>query len=424
MKLDLQGVGMDMLQARKLVHRLVLTASAAVVVCTNAWGAGPTPDGEESADGLQVLHRFSETAYPRYGLVQASDGAFYGTTYNMGGKYNLGSVFRITVDSFKTVHSFDGDDGYGIGGPLTQASDGYLYGVTDRGGDFAAGTAYRLSLDGKFRVLFSFGDQSRTATPARTPQTRMIEGPDGTLYGTTLLGGNARSGDYGTIFRLTPKGKFSVLHHLRDNDGDPKGKREGRYPSAGLALAADGSFVGCTSQGGPNGGGTVFRLAVDGTFTVLHAFEGIAGSSYCYGDLLIDGANIFGTTMGGGDFGGGMLFRLSLAGDEFQVLHSFELDTGDGNSPMGGLTKGPDGALYGTTYTGGGGYFNGGTVFRCTPTGDLTILHSFGQWHDDGMIHDAALINGGLLMGADGYLYGTSVGGRQGTGGTVFRLPP
>ncbi len=403
-----------------LVAGSIIIAVTTLAVSEGSWGAEGVASRIE-ANPLEVVHRFKNNVYPTRGLVRASDGAYYGATYNAGGKFGYGSVFRVTLDSFATVHSFDGTDGYGIGGPLTQGTDGYLYGVADRGGTFSGGTAYRLTLDGKFRVLYSFGDPSRNASPARTPQTRVIEGPDGAFYGTTLLGGGKYGGDYGAIFRLTRQGKFSVLHYFRDNEDDPKSKREGRYPSSGLVLGADGSFYGCTSQGGPQLGGTVYRLAADGTFTVLHPFEGVQGNTYCWGDLLLDGTNLFGTTWSGGEYNGGTLFRVAISGADFEVLHSFAPYTGDGFSPMGGMVKAPDGTLYGTTYEGGELWYPGGTLFSYTASDGLVLQYSFGTDYDL-HLHGGSQVNGGLVLADDGSLYGTTVSGLS--GGTVFRFHP
>ncbi|HZR18003.1 MAG TPA: choice-of-anchor tandem repeat GloVer-containing protein [Verrucomicrobiae bacterium] len=149
--------------------------------------------------------------YPQEGLIQANDGSFYGTTYQSGGEAN-GSIFRMTPEGvFTTLHWFDCSQGEGIGPicRLMQTPDGGLYGTTFYGGASgcmgnSSGTAFRITTNGVFTTVVSFD-----RTNGANPQCGLILGRDRALYGsTTGLTGDA----YGTIFRLTTNGLLSTLH--------------------------------------------------------------------------------------------------------------------------------------------------------------------------------------------------------------------
>ncbi len=124
-----------------------------------------------------------------------------------------------------------------------------------------------------------------------------------------------------------------------------------------------------SSRGGASGYGTVFEVTPDGTETVLHSFTGGTDGSYPAAGLLRDAkGNLYGTTTGGGSDGYGTVFRVTMTGTE-TVLHSF---TGsDGYYPIAGLVKDANGNLYGTTEFGGS--HGSGTVFKVTRTGTETL---------------------------------------------------
>jgi len=193
-------------------------------------------------------------ANPGAGLMQGSDGNFYGTT-SQGGTENLGTVFKISMDgTLTTLASFTGTNGARPSGGLMQASDGDFYGTTFGGGASGAGTIFRITHDGRLSSLASF-------SPATGiwPQSGLVEGPDGNFYGTTSTFGPSGD-DHGTIFMVSPTGELTILLSFKGANG--------ANPSD-LALGSDGSFYGTTGEGGAKNYGTVYRLTRFPRFTSI-----------------------------------------------------------------------------------------------------------------------------------------------------------
>ncbi|MEQ1907958.1 MAG: choice-of-anchor tandem repeat GloVer-containing protein [Vicinamibacterales bacterium] len=265
---------------------------------------------------------------------------------------------------------------------------------------FSLWTAGWAAGQAPFSVLHEF---SGSATP-EGPTAAPIQARDGNFYGTTYRGGTF---NLGTIFRLTPTGVVSELHSF-------DGVNDGACPTAALLEAADGNFYGTTTQGGAIEAGTLFRLTPAGTFTVLNRFDGGRPSALVQGT---DG-NLYGTTTYGGH-GAGSAFRMALDGS-VTVLHSF-VESTEGSSPLG-LTLGPDGNFYGTTrFMDGPGYCTDcgkGTAFRMTPNGTLTVLHVFKDANEGGHPWGAT----GLIRAADGTFYGSVESGGAFGYGALFRL--
>ena len=443
-------------------------------VATN--GDGPYGQGNGtvfkiSPDGvLTILHSFTgsvdggDGAGP-YGLVQAADGSFYGTTA-YGGAYidwwgEYGTVFRIstngvltTLHSFGLNHSdplnFDYDDGMTPAGRLVQGSDGSFFGTTYNGpGPNGWGTVYRVSTNGEYAQLYSFAGTNDGARP----YAGLLEGSDGNLYGTTRYGGPGGSvSGAGTVFKIDTNGVLSSLYSFT-------GVNAGASPQARLVEGSDGSFYGTTQWGGTNGGnGTLFKMSTNGVFTSLYSFTGgndggnpqaalVQGSDgNFYGatssmvfrmtpagvlttlvsgfdssSALVQGSDgsFYGTSS---DYGndGGTVFRVSTNG-ALRTLHSF---TGtSGGAYPNGLVQGSDGNFYGTTRYGGlstysGSYLGFGTVFRMSASGALTTLYSFTgpPYYIDGENPVGALV-----QGRDGNFYGATSGGND-AAGTVFKI--
>ena len=282
------------------------------------------------------------------------------------------------------------------------------------------------------------------------PMAELIQGADGNYYTTTNIGGAGTCpGEVedqipgcGAVVKITPAGGLSVLYSF-PYDTSTSTAPDGWFPQAGLVQGKDGNFYGVTTIGGTTAGlcatsgcGTIFKLTPSGTVTLLHAF---CGSDGC-GSLTTDGSmplgrlvlgatgKLYGTTYAGsltdGEYNGGIIFSVSTTGSGYEVLHNFSGNTGsgDGWAPAAGLTRGTDGNFYGTTELGGsGGLDQGeGTVFKMTPAGKVTILHSFVG--SDGAGSDGSYPKGALVEASDGNFYGTCYsGGANGTG-TVFRI--
>jgi len=341
------------------------------------------------------------------------------------------------------IHNFGsvpgGGDGVQPNGPLLQASDGNFYTTTRAGGanscsGFACGTIVRVTPAGSEAVMYSFG---ASATDGYGSSAPLIQGSDGALYGTTAFGGIHGAG---TVFRITLAGAYTVLYSFGASASD------GTVPVSALVQGSDGNFYGTTSNGGANhcanipgsGGncGTVFRLTPTGVETVLHSFGGSPSDGVEPLGSLIQGSdgNFYGTTIDGGanscasgTHNCGTVFRITPAG-VVTILHSFGTSPADGLAPQGPLIQGSDGAFYGTTPSGGGGtcghQFGCGTVFRITPAGTVTILYAFAtiNGRSDGYGPSPFLTQAG-----DGNFYGTTHSGGAvpaDSNGTVFRLTP
>jgi uncharacterized repeat protein (TIGR03803 family) len=208
-------------------------------------------------------------ANPAAALVQGSDGYFYGTTYG-GGTNGNGTVFQIgTNGTLITLCSFTVIDGAGPSG-LVQGSDGNFYGTTVDAGPDGGGTVFKISSSGALTTLYSFTGGNDGANP----QAGLVQGSDGYFYGTTEY--NSYQGGFpggpsgaGTVFKISTNGALTTLYAfgtVTNADGDPL---DGANPHAGLVQGSDGSFYGTTLQGGTNGVGTVFRLAIVPEFQVV-----------------------------------------------------------------------------------------------------------------------------------------------------------
>ena len=255
-------------------------------------------------------------------------------------------------------------------------------------------------------TLYPFGN---SITDGQNPDADLID-TSGNFYGTTIHGGE---NGYGTVFKLTPSGSETVLYSFGSSSAD------GWYPQVGLIADASGNLYGTTYQGGAYGFGTVFKLtpskSVPWTETVLYSF----GSSSADGQgplagLIADASgNLYGTTFNGGTSDLGTVFKLTPSGSE-TILHSFSGFPSDGAYPQAGLIADASGNFYSTTNQGGAS--NGGTVFEVTPSGTEIVLHSFAN-SPDGLNPFA-----GLIADASGNLYGTTAAGGENGNGTVFKL--
>jgi uncharacterized repeat protein (TIGR03803 family) len=382
------------------------------------------------AQTFTTLYSFcSETACadgstPYAGLLLATDGSFFGTTYT-GGSNDGGTAFRIDrKGGFKTLYSFCSQTGCADGSNpyagLLQAPSHNLYGTTEFGGAASAGSVFKLTPSGTLSVLHSFD-----GSDGFTPYAGLVRAPDGNLYGTT---GGSGSGPTisGTVFRLTPAGKLTTLHQFCSKTNCT----DGANPWGVLVKAKDGNFYGTTAAGGTHvcktrgqekiGCGTVFRITPKGKLTTLYNFCSQGGNNCTDGITPFAGlveardGSFYGTTSGGGANADGTVFRITAKG-KLNTVHSFQ--GADGATPYGGLLQSSDGHFYGTATFGGAN--NSGVVFKLATTGKLTTLYNFCSQTN---CTDGSLPHAGLAQGADGRFYGTTSAGGDADGGTVFSL--
>jgi len=360
------------------------------------------------AENFTVLHSFtdiSDGANPSAGLINVG-GTLYGTTVD-GGLGNWGTVFKITPAGVETVlYSFGYvPNGYGPGGDLINVG-GVLYGTTGGGGTQNCGTVFKLTPAGAASILHSF-----KCAPAdgQDPGAGLIN-VGGTLYGTTGFGG---TNNEGTVFKVTQAGVETVLHAFGAS-------ADGKHPAAAL-INVGGTLYGTTYDGGTNNFGTVFTISPAGVESVLYSFQGGTDASLPLAPLLNVGGTLYGTGSRGGSFcriksySCGAVFTITLQGHE-TVLHTFQ-GKPDGAYPEAGLIY-SGGNLYGTTAWGGnGGNCNRhgcGTIFKLTPAGVETIVHSFS--HQDGIYPESSLLKLGQ------FLYGTTNEYGGSYFGTVFAV--
>jgi uncharacterized repeat protein (TIGR03803 family) len=259
----------------------------------------------------QVLHNFgngTDGFYPYAGLIFDKNGNLYGTTYK-GGAYGAGTVFELTPTggggwAEQVLHNFgNGTDGtYPEAGLIFDAA-GNLYGTTAGGGTSAGGTVFELTATGTETVLHNFGN----GTDGSYLLAGLIFNAGGNLYGTTNEGGAYGAG---TVFELTPTGggwTERVLHNFFSTLLDGGG------PLAGLTFDAGGNLYGTTYYGGTSAGGTVFELTPTGTEQVLHSFNNNGTDGFLpYAGLIFDAVgNLYGTTSAGGTYGYGTVFELT-----------------------------------------------------------------------------------------------------------------
>jgi uncharacterized repeat protein (TIGR03803 family) len=314
------------------------------------------------------------------------------------GAADVTSISLACVSNFSLLHSFAGGSGDSADPyhTLIQGSDGDFYGTTLAGGSSNVGTIFKITPSGTETVFYSF---------ATVPYSGLVQGSDGNIYGTTASGGTSGRG---TVFKITPSGTESVLFSFPAGSSDPY---------TGLIQGSDGNFYGTTGANGTSDDGTVFKVTPSGTETVLHAFakSGSDGEIPYAGLIQGSDGNFYGTTYFGGASGLGTVFKVTPSGTE-TVLYSFTGGS-DGEHPYAGVIQGSDGNFYGTTYFGGmSGY---GTVFKLTPSGTETVLHTFSGGSSDGAYPEA-----GVIQGSDGNFYGNTLQGGTSGLGTVFKLTP
>ncbi len=337
--------------------------------------------------------------------------------------------------SFRSIFSFNGTtNGSQPIGPLVPGFDGNLYGVTFRGGAQNEGTIFKITTAGALTTIYNFCSQTNCADGGY-PSTGLVLGEDGNLYGSTGKGGSA---NYGTFFKITPKGSFTAVYNWCELGGGCSD-----VSSGSIILGRDGNFwgVGATSS--------LFKITPTGKLTLFPCegnCPGVPGdpiqatNSYVYGVSVgkIIQATTSGyfttlhdfctpTSCGGGSTGlvqagdgdlygsnvaeYGSVFTITLKGS-LTTIYDFcsQSNCADGAGPRAPLIQGTDGNFYGTTTYRGG--MDGGTLFKLTPTGALTVLHNFPSWRSNLYA---------LTQATDGNFYGMTVDNATGYYGIVYK---
>ncbi len=325
----------------------------------------------------------------------------------------VGTTIAAPAQAFHPVADFSGSNGAGPNERLVQGTDGSLYGTTVSGGNnsscgqIGCGTVFRITESGTLTALYSFCEQY-PCVDGSVP-VGVIVGTDGNLYGTTEDGG---AYGRGTVFKISPKGVLTTLYSFCAQSGCP----DGSQPFTGVIQAADGNLYGTTNYGGLANVGTVFKISTGGTLETVHSFVSTDGAYPQIPLVQARDGSLYGATYQGGDFGCnqfnsgcGTLFKITAQGNLIS-LHSFE-EVADGAYPSS-LIQANDGNFYGETTQGG---TNGqGTIFKLAPSNILTTFYNF--CCTDGRAP------GGLVQGTDGEFYGTTQTGGSKDVGTVFKI--
>ena len=275
----------------------------------------------------------------------------------------------------------------------------------------AIGSAQTASLN----TLVHFGGVSPATVEGSGPRGALTQGPDGQWYGTAEQGGSGSG--YGVAYKMAEDGTYTLLAEFG-------GTTTGATPTGKLTLGDDGNFYGVTTGGGPDGSGTVFEMTPSGTLTTLYAFRELTkkDTGSVPKTALTLGANgyLYGTTTQGGANGYGTIFKI-LPGTPNTPIRVVDF-SGPGGANRGynpsALLLSKDGNFYGTTEN--GGIYSNGTVFRLSAAGLFTTITDFGLLV--GTYKGPVSPRSALIQATNGLLYGTSAGGGTSGVGTVFSV--
>ena len=336
----------------------------------------------------------------------------------------------LQAQSYQQLAVFNGTNGDAPQGSVIQGTDGNFYGTTKSGGvgdcPGKCGTIFKMTPQGNLTTLYDFCKKGGACIDGYYPVAALLLGKDGNFYGTTSSGGNIPQGDSGvpsgTVFKITPKGALHQIYSFCKTWPCP----DGAVPESALIQGTDGNFYGTTYGGGANGNyGTIFKVTPTGALTTLYSF--CALTDCLDGELptagLVQGTdgNFYGTAQRGGTClenpcdpfeNAGTIFKITPTG-ELTTLHYFcnQTNCADGAEPSTALIQGTDGNFYGTTF--GGGSDTSGTTFKITPAGSFTLLDGTGFFYPNG-----------LIQATDGNFYGTEINGGGDNSGAVFQMTP
>ncbi len=321
----------------------------------------------------------------------------------LAGAFAQAQTFTTIANLPKSVHQVT---------QVIQGEDGNLLATNPGGGEAGEGAIFQVSLNGQLTPLYRFCLQTNCSS--EFPEG-LYQAPDRKAYGSTTGGGASGNG---TLFQLSAGGKETVLYSFCSQPNCV----DGTDPYSAPVPSLKGGLLGTTISGGANDQGTLYEISPAGALTTLYSFCAQANCTDGAAPRLppIQTANgvIYGTTEGGGQYASGNVYALTPEG-RLVSLHSF-LSAVAGYSAVPTLTQGSDGNFYGVTQSGGAAT-NDGSVFKITPQGRFTSLYNFCPTTYCGHGSDPV----GLVQGSDGNLYGvTRTGGRDDAGGTIFKITP
>jgi uncharacterized repeat protein (TIGR03803 family) len=364
---------------------------------------GTIAPSQAQTPGLNTLYAFptgqgTNGSWPRGGLAMDTTGTLYGTTF-YGGNCPISFPFCGTI--------------YKLAPPA------------------AGQTAWTYSFLHGFSQQVPIGGNNEDGISPISP----LNYYQGVLYGTASAGGDTNCG-CGIVFSITPGGTYTILHTFDPfvpGAMDINQWPNGATPIGGL-LINNGTIYGTTNSGGnggaigpdgTNGAGVLYSLSTTGSgFTVLHNFDG--GLNTGPQGMIIFGQDnaIYGTQFGGGQYNQGVIWRMPIGGT-YQVLYNFlgtnqPGNSSDGADPEGRLALGPDGTIYGTTSF-GGDPSGDGTAWSIKLTNGTWVYNQIYKFNGN---TGGSLPHSGLILAADGALYGTTAGGGLYGGGTFYKLVP
>ncbi len=347
----------------------------------------------------------SGLSYAPY-ISAARGSTAYGTT-QYGGANSGGTLFTVTSSKqVTTIYNFNpATDGNIPNDMLAIDAGGNVYGTTQQGGQFSGGTIFKLSPAHRLTVLHAFDP---AAGDGSGPLQGLVRGGDGTLYGAAAGGAISVNGSVFQV-KVAPPGGYTTRYEF-------KSQGDGHCPFSGVAVDGENNIYGTVVGGGFGGdpNGAVWKLAPHNRLTPLYKFKDGADGEYPDQAPIVDTAgNIYGTIlkMNGGNYAGA-IWKIDTTG-QFSIFYQFTGKT-DGYGPNGPLLLNTDGSFYGTTGSGGGtkkkpGY---GTLFRITPAGAFTVSRTFYYGPEGGGP------TGTLAHDSRGAIYGGT------SAGTVYKYTP
>ncbi len=384
----------------------VLSALICSATLAGCGGTALAPSTSRAANGavseaanrrFHELFRFDGEGHGKHptGRLILTNGVAYGITRSSGRgpTFSGGVVFSFTPAAGEQIlHVFKGGTKDGEDPSSLIFAGGKFYGTTFGGGSHRHGVVFSLSPSGSEQILYSFAGGNDGDAPNDLVAVK------NRLYGTTETGGAYL---YGTLFEMTTSGKKTILHSF-------SGPPDGAGPSGRLVVSGS-TIYGTTGLGGVTGDcyvegcGTIFSVTTAGVEQTVYDFQGGADGYFPIDLVMLDGT-IYGETMERGSYNLGTVFAITASG--VRVVYAFQ--PGDGYDPQG-LSAIND-SLYGTLAFGN----DGGSLFKLTPSGELTRLHHFYG-------HDGGIWPGGDLIDVNGTLEGETVyGGDAHSEGTIY----